>query len=292
VKWLICLAGGIASGKTTLAEALQAALPDSARLAFGDVVRSRARTMFADPTREQLQETGLQLISEGWPAFVGELLSELEGDPQFLIVEGVRHREAVQALRQRLRPRKTLVVFLDVRDDQRSGRLKQRSEAEHVLRHEVEQDVGSVRTIADLVLPSDQPVSELAAWVKRWLEGKEVNAKLAVYNKFARDVAINVLANLVAAAIIWLLAQWSGYVQKSRPLTLIALAILGFAILFVAGSVIEFFYRKLESEIDSSSTRRTVVVYRTLFILRTVNAVSGLGLIIFVIGTGIFALFV
>ena len=60
MSWLICIGGGIASGKTTLAKALKEALPDSVRLAFGDVVRLRAlaegrRVAGGDRTRRRPQ---------------------------------------------------------------------------------------------------------------------------------------------------------------------------------------------------------------------------------------------
>jgi dephospho-CoA kinase len=170
VKWLICLAGGIASGKTTLAAALHAALPGSARLAFGDVVRRRAQAMYPEPTRRELQETGLQLIHEGWLAFVGELLSELEGNPSVLIVEGVRHREAVDTLREQLHERRVLLVYVEAPDSQRNERLVQRAESEQTLTHEVESDVESLRAIADLVVETDQPSEDLVAAVNDYME--------------------------------------------------------------------------------------------------------------------------
>jgi dephospho-CoA kinase len=165
VKWLICLAGSIASGKTTLAEALHTALPGSERLAFGDVVRRRARKHRLEPTRQDLQETGLRLIREGWPAFVDELLSELKGEPLALIVEGVRHREAVDALRERLPTRQLLLVYVAVPESQRRDRLAQRAEHEQALEHGVEQDVESLRAIADLVVETNRPTEESVALV-------------------------------------------------------------------------------------------------------------------------------
>jgi dephospho-CoA kinase len=84
VTWLICLGGGIASGKTTLAEALQMVFPGSARLVFGDVVRRRVLTAKREPTRQNLQDSGLQLIAEGWSLFVDDLLSDLASAPVVL----------------------------------------------------------------------------------------------------------------------------------------------------------------------------------------------------------------
>lgn len=170
MTWLICLAGGIASGKTTLAEALQGTLPSSARLAFGDVVRRRALTAERELTRQNLQEIGLQLIAEGCSTFVDDLLSDLISDPEVLIVEGIRHQEAVDALAERLPTRTLLLIYLEVNSDQQRQRLAGLGEAEGVIDHEVERDVGDLRAAADLILSTARPVEELVARVRRMVE--------------------------------------------------------------------------------------------------------------------------
>ncbi len=172
MSWLICIGGAIASGKTTLAKALQAAFPDSAQLAFGEVIRLRALAEGREPTRQSLQDTGLQLIAEGWPAFVNELLGYLEGNPEVLIVEGLRHRAAVGALHDRLPRRELLVVYLEISSDDRRQRLAQIGEAESALEHDVEQDVTALRTIADLVVTTDQPTEELVQRVRQVVESR------------------------------------------------------------------------------------------------------------------------
>ncbi|MGH3770489.1 MAG: hypothetical protein ACRDRW_03670 [Pseudonocardiaceae bacterium] len=170
MTWLVCLCGGIASGKTTLAEALQAALPSSARLTFGDVVRRRVHAAGREPTRQNLQDMGLQLITEGWTRFVDDLLIDLTGDPEVLVVEGIRHQGAVDALNERLPTRKRLVIYLEVGSDQQRYRLTRLGETEGVISHEVERDVDDLRAIADLVVSPEQPVEELVAIVRRIIE--------------------------------------------------------------------------------------------------------------------------
>jgi dephospho-CoA kinase len=167
VSSLICIAGGIASGKTTLAEALERALPDSVRLAFGDVVRSRAVAEGKELTRSNLQDIGLQLVAEGWQTFVNELLQALNGEPDVLIVEGIRHREAVGALRDRFPKRELLLVYLVVGNDQQRRRLAQIGETEGALDHNIEQDVDVLRAIADLVVQAEYPTDELVRLVRQ-----------------------------------------------------------------------------------------------------------------------------
>jgi len=169
VNWLICIAGEVASGKTALAAALHAALPGSVRLAFGDVVRRRAAAAGLVPTRRNLQDVGLQLIAAGWTAFVDELISGLDDGPgddlDVVVVEGIRHQEAVDALRERLRPQQCLLVYLNITDEQRRQRLAARVEAESSLRHEVEQHAAALRDTADLVLSGTQPADVLVRQV-------------------------------------------------------------------------------------------------------------------------------
>lgn len=170
MTWLICLGGGIASGKTTLAEALQVALLGSARLAFGDVVRRRALAAEREPTRQNLQDMGLQLITEGWSTFVDDLLSDLTSDPEVLIVEGIRHQEAVNALTERLPTRKLLLIYLEVDSHQQRQRLACLGEDEGATKHDVERDVGDLRATADLIVSTQQPVEELVATVRQIVE--------------------------------------------------------------------------------------------------------------------------
>lgn len=170
MTWLICLSGGIASGKTTLAEALQVAFPGSALLSFGDVVRRRILTAKREPTRQNLQEMGLQLIAEGWSTFVDDLLSDLTSDPEVLIVEGIRHQEAIDALSERLPTRKLLLIYLEVCEDQQRHRLACLGETEGALSHDVERDVGDLHATAGLVVSTEQPVEELVVRVRQIVE--------------------------------------------------------------------------------------------------------------------------
>lgn len=172
MSWLICIGGGIASGKTTLAEALQATLPDSEWLTFSEVVRRRVLGEGRELTRQNLQDAGLQLISEGWSSFIDELLRYVKGEPEVLIVEGIRHQEAVDALQGRLPMRELLLVYLDIDRNQRRQRLAHIGEAEGALDHQVERDVNALRATADLVVAGEQPTDEIVWLVRQRVEGQ------------------------------------------------------------------------------------------------------------------------
>lgn len=62
MKAVICLSGGIASGKTTVAHALAEHFPSVAVRSFGDVVRNQARSQGKVLDRATLQAVGLSLV--------------------------------------------------------------------------------------------------------------------------------------------------------------------------------------------------------------------------------------
>jgi hypothetical protein len=106
------------------------------------------------------------------PASALELvrLSGLTGDPEVLIVEGIRHQEAVDVLAEQLPTRKLLLVYLDVSSDQQHQRMAGLGETEGVAGHDVERNVDDLCVIADLVVSTEQPVEKLVTRVRQIVE--------------------------------------------------------------------------------------------------------------------------
>src|SRR5437763_1046014 len=104
---LLCLAGEIASGKSTLANGLVAARPNAARVGLGDVARRRLADACLELRRPNLQDMGERLVAEGWPEFVALVAAEVKADPEALIVDGIRHVAALDALRAQFPHRKS-----------------------------------------------------------------------------------------------------------------------------------------------------------------------------------------
>ena len=95
----LAIAGGIASGKTSLAKALSERLAWP-RASFGDCVREVAAEQGLGTLRETLQAVGEALIAAGWDSFCRRTLCEggwRPGGP--VIVDGIRHVEAIDHLR-------------------------------------------------------------------------------------------------------------------------------------------------------------------------------------------------
>lgn len=157
----IALAGRTGAGKTTVGERLAEAF--SVPLAsFGGFVRSQADARGLDQERETLQDLGQLLIETlGWTRFCVETLAAVGvKPPAACVVEGVRHVEAVVALRSLYSPVAVTFVWLDISDKERVARLWGRGDDPRLLtsweRHEIErQALDALPEAADLRVPSD-----------------------------------------------------------------------------------------------------------------------------------------
>ncbi len=163
MRSIICLAGRIASGKTTVALALAETWPNSSVRSFGDVVRRRAEAEGLSLDRATLQDVGLRLIAQGWPAFVSDLLNDLPSDAEVLIVDGIRHIEPVDELRRRFPTVPVRLVFLEADEATVCQRLLIRGESIDAAAHAVEADLQRVAMDADLMIDTSQSMSSVVA---------------------------------------------------------------------------------------------------------------------------------
>lgn len=161
MRAIICISGEIASGKTTLAQALAEHFQNAVVRSFGDVVRRCARNEGKPLDRETLQAVGLFLVAAGWPSFVDALLKDLPPWIEVLVVEGIRHREAVDEIARRKLSDKLLTVYLQVDQPVQSARQQDRGESFSSRSHTVESSLGEVQAIAGLVIDGGLPVGEI-----------------------------------------------------------------------------------------------------------------------------------
>ncbi|HEX3955938.1 MAG TPA: hypothetical protein VHZ03_04815 [Trebonia sp.] len=161
MKAIICISGEIASGKSTLARALAEYLHHSAIRSFGDVVRHQALKEGKPLDRATLQAVGVSLIAAGWPSFINSLLEDLPSRVEFLIVEGVRHREAVDEIASRNLSQELLTVYLQVDQHLQSARQQDRGEEFLGHTHAVESSLGEVQAVADVLIDGGLPVREI-----------------------------------------------------------------------------------------------------------------------------------
>lgn len=155
-----------ASGKTTLAEELAATLRWP-RVSFGDYVRSVARERNLPLSRESLQELGTALIAAGWDGFVEAVLRQASrADGQGLVIDGIRHHMAIRTLRTAVAPLRLCVVYLEVPNETRLERLRERGvtdsiELARIDSHSTEVEVNDLRSIADISVVCEGPIANV-----------------------------------------------------------------------------------------------------------------------------------
>jgi hypothetical protein len=121
-----------------------------------------------------LQAVGLALVEAGWQPFVDVLLHDVPESSDVLIVDGIRHFEAVDELRRRQLGDRFLTVYLKLEPHELERRLQKRCESPVNSGHLVESSLPEVEARADLVLNGALPLSEIGATILDHLYGDSV----------------------------------------------------------------------------------------------------------------------
>lgn len=169
---LVAVAGPMGSGKTSIASALAHATKGR-RVSFGDAVRAEAKRRCLPTDRRGLQDLGEILIGEGWASFVELVLAGISDDIEVVVVDGVRHREAVSALGAFASNRRLVLLYVNSDVKARQRRLNSRdgmTAADYRLAsaHRIELEVQGLRNLAHVVVDNnDLPdIETLAARVR------------------------------------------------------------------------------------------------------------------------------
>jgi adenylate kinase family enzyme len=177
---VLSFAAPIEAGKTTVSTSVAARL-DVPRVSFGGYLRRLAQQMGLEVTREVLQDLGNRLVSDDVRAFCDEVLKEQpwqEGRP--LIVDGVRHIEVLDTLRDMLAPAEEYLIYIKVDRATQSKRLehdelRHEKPLEELEQHPTEVQVRSkLPDRASLVLDGTQHPEELTQKVIEFLEARAV----------------------------------------------------------------------------------------------------------------------
>ncbi len=110
---VIGISGKISSGKTTLAKGLS----DKFRVpvvSFGDYVRHEASSLNVANTRKNLQELGEKLIVDVETFCLGVLQQTNWHKGENLIIEGIRHTEALDFCKSYLQPFPFIHIHIDI----------------------------------------------------------------------------------------------------------------------------------------------------------------------------------
>ncbi len=168
----IGFSGRIKSGKTTIA----AATADSLRwpcASFGVYVRNVAVRRRQNPrSRAVLQEIGESLVAQGWSVFCHDVLKTanwVRGMP--IVIDGIRHVEAVKRLREMVSPLKFLLVYVTVDADLQLARARRANVAPQMLadieKHSTEVDVQfRLPELADLLVDGANSIGQTVAEIE------------------------------------------------------------------------------------------------------------------------------
>jgi dephospho-CoA kinase len=173
-------AGSIASGKSTLSIEVALSLGWQ-RVSFGDYVRTIAQHQGLGESREVLQTVGASLVNRGIEQFCSSVLGQANWRPgRPLIIDGIRHVEAVSVLRKLVLPSPLLVVFIAVNDKTRETRLiekglTQYEELRQIDAHSTEVQVQTLlQDMADLIVDSSRQIEQLAEEIVIWLDQQDL----------------------------------------------------------------------------------------------------------------------
>lgn len=173
---VVAVSGAIRSGKTTLADALAERLGWT-RASFGDAVRAIARERGLAADRETLQALGAELVVGDLEGFVRRTLAQAKWGPdRSVVLDGVRHVKALEAVRRVAAAAEVVLVYVSVPDPVRAERLglSAAGSPEELRRldvHSTEAQVaGDLRPVADLEVDGTHPVDTSVETIARWIE--------------------------------------------------------------------------------------------------------------------------
>jgi cytidylate kinase len=171
---IIVFGGSSRTGKTTLARRL-ADLLRCKFVSFGDNVRTEAsKRGISSPTRRYLQDLGQELVQTDVLSFCREVLKTVAFSPgEQLVIDGVRHREALQAISDLSGGQSIKLIYLYAPVGTRNARNSVQSsdlDLHSIDAHEVESQTNSqIRDMADLAVDTSGDSAEVLAEIANWL---------------------------------------------------------------------------------------------------------------------------
>lgn len=190
---VLTFAGKIASGKSTLSRQVATAW-NWPWASFGDYVRAEAQRQGMDPnSRSVLQQVSDQILGRGWHPFCRAVLETAQWtDGTTVVLDGVRHSEALTTLRDMVFPQRVALVFVTTPDVVREERLQGRgmvSENLQVSEHHASelQVHTTLINAADLIVDGTLAIDEATHVVLDWLSQGIVN--LSSIHREMRDSA-------------------------------------------------------------------------------------------------------
>ena len=172
---VLAVAGPIGSGKTTLSRALAKEF-DCKHASFGEHFRQLALESGENPgNRRLLQRLGQQYVSLSPDRLCRELLRRADWRPgdESLVVDGVRHIEVLNVLRQIVAPLRLFLVY--VRRDQMRAASASTRVGKRTLAlfdaHSTETQNNALCSSADIIVSGDSDINAIVNSVLQSLGG-------------------------------------------------------------------------------------------------------------------------
>ena len=155
-KPIFCISGKIGSGKTTIGK-LFANEINGCHGSVSDFLKAVSlQNGNATPTRDELQNLGVQFINDGWIPFAAKVLNHLRKSPKIpFVIDGVRHIKFLQAIKMLVWPTPVYEIFLYASDDTLKEHILMRGDSQFNEYHPAEGDLNVLLNNADVVLQID-----------------------------------------------------------------------------------------------------------------------------------------
>jgi dephospho-CoA kinase len=177
---VIGISGGIGSGKTALANEVSEKL-GCHKVGFGDYVRSLAEEQGLEPSRENLQTLGEQLVTSNLEEFCTAVLFQKGWKKDsHLVVEGIRHTEVVETIKRVISPVQFELVYINLPLEERKLRLEKRQnihDAQNIVQYDQhsteKQTQNELLDVASIFIDGNTPIEQQALEVIEALGDKE-----------------------------------------------------------------------------------------------------------------------
>jgi len=172
---ILTFSGPIGSGKSTLSKSVAQSLGWK-HSSFGHYVRELASQRGVGNSREALQRLGASLIEEkGWDNFCRSVLAQVDwAAGQNIVLDGIRHIEALDSLRIITKPSKILLVLLALSGPELAARRSGREVFENLKRVEShsteEQVINLLPQRADLIVDGRRRLEDVVNEVVQWVQ--------------------------------------------------------------------------------------------------------------------------
>jgi len=173
---ILAFSGGIKSGKTTISSNISSILKWK-RVSFGEYIQRIAEKDGIIPSRDNLQELGEKEIDSGWKNFCFNVLEMVRWkNGENLIIDGIRHKEALDQIKKITSPSDVYLVFIELDLKNRESRIVNTENFENIKRYELhstEKQVNKVLPeISDLIIDGNKSIGEITDEILRWLNEK------------------------------------------------------------------------------------------------------------------------